>query len=52
MKKVNVQTYNIKEVKESLERYLDFSASRLRARLKNAWKRQTTVKQLMYDKRN
>ncbi len=35
MKKVDEQTYTLKEVRENLDKYLDFSANRLRVRLKN-----------------
>lgn len=50
MKKSNVnKTYSVEEMRESLDRYLDASAQRLRLRLKAAWKKQTS-KQPLYDK--
>ena len=48
MKRINKQTYTIREVQEDLERYLDSSADRLRVRLKNAWKKQVTARQLTH----
>lgn len=44
MKKINEQTYSIKEIQKSLDQYLDSSADRLRLRLKNAWKKQVTIR--------
>ncbi|MEK7618553.1 MAG: hypothetical protein AAB410_05415 [Patescibacteria group bacterium] len=41
MKKI-AKTYSIEEVKEKMENYLDASQERLRSRLRQAWKKQTT----------
>lgn len=48
MKKVSEKTYSTKEVQEGLDRYLDSSANKLRVRLKNAWKKQVTARQLTH----
>ena len=48
MKKMSEQTYTTKEVQDGLDQYLDSSADRLRVRLKNAWKRQVTARQLTH----
>lgn len=48
MKKMNEKIYSTKEVQEDLDRYLDSSADRLRIRLKNAWKKQVTARQLTH----
>ena len=52
MKKETNKIYNIDEVRESMDRYLDSSIARLRLRLKVAWKKQTSIKQPLpfYDK--
>ncbi len=36
------KTYSIDEVKEKMEKYLDVSTERLRARLRAAWKKQAS----------
>lgn len=48
MKKIGEQTYTLKEVQENLDQYLSSSADRLRLRLKNAWKKQVTARQLTH----
>lgn len=48
MKKVSEQTYTIKEIQENMDRYLNLSSNRLRTRLKSAWKKQVTARQLTY----
>jgi len=40
--------YSAKEVREVLDGYLLSSADRLRARLKNAWRKQASIKQSPY----
>ena len=48
MKKISERTYSLEEVQENLDQYLDSSADRLRVRLKNAWKKQITARQLTH----
>ena len=50
MKNQKEKTYSMKEVRESMDNYLDSSMTRLRLRLKLAWKKQTSAKQPLYDK--
>lgn len=37
------KTFTIDEIKEKMERYLDASQERLRAKLRAAWKRQKSI---------
>ncbi len=39
MKNQTEKTYSMEETKESMDKYLDSSMSRLRLRLKTAWKK-------------
>jgi len=50
MRKKKEKTYNMEEVRESMDQYLDSSIARLRLRLKLAWKKQASGKQSSYGK--
>jgi len=51
MKSKVEKTYNINEVRESMDKYLDSSMARLRLRLKSAWKKHTPKQPLsLYEK--
>ena len=43
------KTYNIEEVREFMDRYLDLSVDRLRSRLKATWKKQVAIKRPLYE---
>lgn len=48
MKKESEKSYTIKEVRENMDQYLNSSTDRLRIRLKNAWKKQVTARQITH----
>ncbi len=50
MLKKQQATYSINQVKSHLDKYLDASAVRLRARLKTAWKKQSSRVSKVHDK--
>ena len=48
MKNETEKTYSMKEVRESMDKYMDSSIARLRLRLKSAWKKQATAIRSIY----
>ena len=44
MKNETEKTYNIEEIREFMDRYLDLSATRLRSRLRAVWKKQANFR--------
>lgn len=49
MKNEIEKTYNLEEVKEFMNQYLDLSVARLRSRLKATWKKQVVIKRPLYE---